>query len=90
MLSGDIKHCFFCQSHTSEQPRPTRAVSDLTVQCDLHPIENFVYSSFTARLLIRRSGALQQTFYGSPTACPVLGFLHYVNISPANCRSSLT
>ena len=30
--------------------------------------------SFIARLPIRRSGALQQTFYGSPAACPVLGF----------------
>ena len=26
------------------------------------------------RLPIRRSGALQQTCYGSPPACPVLGF----------------
>ena len=30
--------------------------------------------SFITRFPIRRSGALQQTFYGSPPACPVLGF----------------
>ena len=29
---------------------------------------------FITRLPIRRSGALQHTFYGSPPACPVLGF----------------
>ncbi len=31
--------------------------------------------SFITRFPIRRSGALQQTFYGSPPTCPVLGFL---------------
>ena len=30
--------------------------------------------SFITRFPIRRSCALQQTFYGSPPACPVLGF----------------
>ena len=30
--------------------------------------------SFIACFPIRTSGALQQTFYGSPPACPVLGF----------------
>ena len=32
---------------------------------------------------------VQQTFYGSPSACPVLGFLHPMS-SPAICKSSLT
>ena len=36
-------------------------------------IHLFIYS-FITRFPIRRSGALQQTFYGSPPACPVLGF----------------
>ena len=31
------------------------------------------FHSFITRFPIRRSGALQQTFYGSPPACPVLG-----------------
>ena len=30
--------------------------------------------SFITRFPIRRSGALQQTFYGGSPACPVLGF----------------
>ena len=33
----------------------------------------FIYS-FITRLPIRKSGALQQTFYGSPPNCPVLEF----------------
>ena len=32
-----------------------------------------ILHSFITRLSIRRSGALQQTFYGSPPACSVLG-----------------
>ena len=36
-------------------------------------ILSFIHS-FIPRFPIRRSGALQQTFYGSPPACPVLGF----------------
>ena len=31
--------------------------------------------SFIIRFPMCRSGALQQTFYGSPPTCPVLGFL---------------
>ena len=37
----------------------------------IHPFINYVY---TTRLPIRRAGALQQTSYGSPPACPVLVF----------------
>ena len=33
------------------------------------------HDSLITRFPIRRSGASQQTFYGSPPACPVLGFL---------------
>ena len=33
-----------------------------------------IIHSFITRFPIRRSGALQQTFYGSPPACPVLEF----------------
>jgi len=33
-------------------------------ECEIH--------SFITRFPIRRSGALQHTFYGSPPACPVL------------------
>ena len=33
----------------------------------------FIYS-FITRFPIRRSGVLQQTVYGGPPACPVLGF----------------
>ncbi len=29
--------------------------------------------SFITRFPIRRSGAVQQTFYGSPPTCPILG-----------------
>ena len=46
--------------------------------------------SFIRRLAIRRSGALQQTIYGSPPGCPVLGFPHHLTEGPAKCRSSMT
>ena len=36
-------------------------------------IHSFIHS-FITRFPIRRSGALQQAFYGSPPSCPVLGF----------------
>ena len=36
-------------------------------------LESFIHS-FITRLPTRRSGALQQTFYGSPPACPAMGF----------------
>ena len=49
-----------------------------------------VFYSLIVHLPIRRSGALQQTLYGSLPACPVVEFLHHVNKSPANCRSPLT
>ena len=35
-------------------------------------IYSFIHS-FITRFTIRRSGALQQAFYGSPPSCPVLG-----------------
>ena len=34
---------------------------------------SFIIHSVIARFPSRRSGALQETFYGSPPACPVLG-----------------
>ena len=52
-------------------------------------LHSFTHSLLT-RLPIHGSGVLEQTFYGSPPACPVLGILHNVGMSPANCRSSLT
>ena len=36
-------------------------------------IHSFIHS-FITRIPTRRSCALQQTFYGSPQACPLLGF----------------
>ncbi len=49
-------------------------------------------SWFITRFPIRRSGALQQTFYGSPPTCPVLGFSPPCEWKAyhCNCRSSLT
>lgn len=44
--------------------------------------------SYMARFQICRSGAMPLTFYGSPLACPVCAFLHHVDESHANCRSS--
>ena len=48
----------------------------------------FIHSSNHSlqAVLIRRSGAVQQTFYGSNPAYPVLEFLHHGDESPANCR----
>ena len=37
-------------------------------------LRNKFTHSFITCFPIRRSGALQQTVYGSPPACPVLGF----------------
>ena len=34
----------------------------------------FIDPFYRTSVLIRRSGALQQMFYGSPLNCPVLGF----------------
>ena len=45
-------------------------------------IHSFIHSSHA--FPIHRSGALQQTFYGSPPPCPVLEFLHHVTESPAS------
>ena len=42
----------------------------LLTACTTH---SFMHSCIT-RFPIRRSPALQQTFYGSPPACPVFGF----------------
>ena len=50
----------------------------------LFPIhkEIFIHHSFITCFPIRRSGALQQTFYGSPPSCSILGF-------PSPCRSQV-
>ena len=45
------------------------------------------HSSFITRFPIHRSGALQQTFYGSPPVCPVLRFSKPCVWKPCNLQA---
>ena len=48
--------------------------SHLSTADTMDPLHCVFIHSFITCFPIRRSGALQQTFYGSPPTCPVLGF----------------
>ena len=57
--------------------RIAQAASFLSSHCTgLLIVPHSFIHSFITRFPIRRSGALQQTIYGSPSARPVLGSLH--------------
>ncbi len=65
--------CQYCQpGYYAPQPATVTCYSCPQVRRP-SPCASFIHS-FITRFPIRRSGALQQTFYGSPPACPVLGF----------------
>ncbi len=65
---------------TSIRPLPEQEITSPSFTTELpfaslqFTLHAFIHS-FITRFPIRRSGALQQTFYGSPPTCPVLGFL---------------
>ena len=71
--------CIQCSEalHMGSHPAPH-------IQAALHVIHSFIH--YTAS--IRRSGALRQTTYGSPPACPFLGCPPPVHVMGDNFLSS--